>query len=537
MRHRPVDDEDGFDDEEGDGFISGTPAKPRPMRASDVVGGVKRSLSSPMVIAGIVIVFLLYWRPWGGSAASVQGLAIIPDPGASTYARNSASDGDVVVVDTTARSSVGAVDDDDSDDDDGKKPSSSKLVTKVTTSSSGRATGADDDVVVVDSKAAQAVSVGGGESSASAATTTLVTSTSGDMTTVLHVTDDIGTPPPSPPPKSRRTPTDPKKLETELRNLEKAMKQRTAPSGEQLAMMLATVERLMHEARADDVTFEQRSRLAEVEKTIQKAKKGTVLAQKLAEGESLLRAGVASDELRNKLKEIERAIQEAGPQVDNHPHIKEQLEKQLNEIDKRLEERKAADERRRREDHERAESERRRNEAMMRDRQRAEEAARRQEDIRGAPPGGKPPDEVQQLRERLERMQREGGDNVVIAALRDKLTFLTAQRDAAWAKDAAWTSKGGPGVPLPGGKLPAMSSDYTTEDDGSDPDEVVLGRRKKKKARIRGIFRGGASAGAKTDDEVENYFPTRRGKKVEDDDDEEEEVIVVKRVAKKGPKR
>ena len=133
MRHRSQDEED-FDDE-GDGFISGTPAKPRPTSKIDVVGSVKRAASNPIVIAGFVIVMLLYWRPWAGSATVViQGATVASDAN-----RRSAASDDVVVVDTTSTSSTKVSDDDNSKDISDEDSISVKVVQVKTSDASAPA--------------------------------------------------------------------------------------------------------------------------------------------------------------------------------------------------------------------------------------------------------------------------------------------------------------------------------------------------------------------------------------------------------------
>ena len=349
---RPTTTWEDDDDDEGDGFISGTPAKPKKISRREVVDNAKRAFSNPMVITGIMIIFLLYWRPWASSAVAVQGTAVPRDLDGSKSARaRGSSDDDVVVVDSSSTSSTKGG---GGDDDDGN-------VLQVNTGTTAKA-GAGDDVVVVDSSAASAVDApdedGGGSSSSSSSSSTAAVSTSsnGEVTTMVHAVDEFGTPPPSPPPKpsasslkadrdraaraaeAARAKSNVKKadLEKSLKRLELAMAQKTAPKSDELTEMLATCEKLFRDARSEDVTFEQRQRLKAIEEQIQKAHKGTMLAQKLAEGEYLMRTGGAPEELRSKMGEIERAIKEAGPQINNHPHIKDQLEKQVRRLRPRL---------------------------------------------------------------------------------------------------------------------------------------------------------------------------------------------------------
>ena len=538
MRHRSALDDDDDDDEESDGFISGTPAKPRSVTRGDLMANAKRAISNPMVIAGIVIIVLLWWRPWGGSAAAVQGLPKVE----SAKSMRAAADDDVVVVDSSVSSSTR------DDDDDGDR--------KVSAVRAGGGSSSSDDVVVVDSSASSVVNVVGdtttttsSTSGGSSSTTTAVVSSSsstGEVVTTVHAVDEFGTPPPSPPPRraessleadrkraqqeaerERAKPrVDPKKLDAALKNLEEAMNRKTAPKGEELASMLAQCEKLFHDARSDDVSFEQRQRLKAVEQTIQKAHKGSHLVQKLAEGEYLMRTGGAQEELRAKMKEIELAIKDAGPQIDNHPHIKDQLEKQLDEIDKRLEEKKASDAAKIREEHEKV-MRARREDPLRRDRDRAHKAAERQQDIRGGAPAEadeaeadetSESSEAKKLREKIDRLQREGGDDLVLSALREKLVRLEQSGNAA----PKGRRRAGPGLPT----LDDVGREEDVDGDG-EPEVVVVGKKRKTSPRagkrLRGIFRGGASAEATVSDEVETRRPSRAGRKGDDDSDEEEE--------------
>ena len=134
--------------------------------------------------------------------------------------------------------------------------------------------------------------------------------------------------------------------------------------------------------------------------------------------------------------------------------------------------------------------------ARRRDRERTEAEARRQADIRGGARGGASgaPSELDVLRAKIDRMQREGGDDLVISALKEK-----------WERMAAEATKL-KGVPS-GGPRPAEVTDgYSIEQDKDGDGEaevVIVGKKgtlpRKARRKIRGLFRGGASAGAKTD--------------------------------------
>jgi hypothetical protein len=128
------------------------------------------------------------------------------------------------------------------------------------------------------------------------------------------------------------------------------------------------------------------------------------------------------------------------------------------------------------------------------------------------------------LRAKIDRMQREGGDDLVISALKEK-----------WERMAAEAMKL-KGVPS-GGPRPAEVTDgYSIEQDKDGDGEaevVIVGKKgtlpRKARRKIRGLFRGGASAGAKTDDdEVEVRSPSN-----DEQEDRDEEVIVVRRPTKK----
>jgi len=546
MRHRSQDEED-FDDE-GDGFISGTPAKPRPLSKIDVVGSVKRAASNPIVIAGFVIVMLLYWRPWAGSATVVmQGATVASDAN-----RRSAASDDVVVVDTTSTSSTKVSDDDNSKDISDEDSISVKVVqVKTSDASAPAATSGSDDVIVVDSSVATAVATGGdgGDSkieSDGKRTTNTVVSNNGELTTTIHAVDEFGTPPPSPPPRAvrsaaslkedreraqkaaewaKRPRVTPRQLEEMLKKIEAGLAARSPPHD--MMSMLAQTEKLFYEAKVDDISFNQRERLKRIEEGIQKAKGITKLAMKLAEGEFLIRTNGAPEAMRQKLYEITNMIKEAGPDVDQNPVVKAKLEAQLEEVDRQLKAQAYADEERRRHEHEERMKRVRDDDARRRDRERTEAEARRQADIRGGARGGAsgaPPSELDVLRAKIDRMQREGGDDLVISALKEK-----------WERMAAEAMKL-KGVPS-GGPRPAEVTDgYSIEQDKDGDGEaevVIVGKKgtlpRKARRKIRGLFRGGASAGAKTDDdEVEVRSPSN-----DDQEDRDEEVIVVRRPTKK----
>jgi len=517
-------------------------------------------LTGRVGILAIAIVFLLYLRPWAPSAAVVAQ----SEPTGSNARRG--NDDSVVVVNTEAtataevQSQSAAGGDSDSVvivNDAAATPTDASASTVTSTivkaaepMARAQSAAADDpDTVVVVNGAAVATDTADGGAATFESAGSSSTFSAGEIEVTLHRTNDgeYESPPPppkrlgalssllsrfrgkaAPPPPAARAPD---ALDLQLRQLDALIRTGKSVQPGRLATLLALAEKT---AKRGDPSFEQRQRLRAIEGKIEREKLGSVLAQKLAGVEKMVKKDGASEDLKSTIKKLEDDIMDDAVGVAGKKALSaEALSTDTSKVDAikaTLEESEKLEKQ-----HEHEASAKVEADPLVADRKRTKEAASRRDDVRkgsgGISGGSRLPTSLLR-RERAGRTsspseaQSESSSDVddseddEIASLKKRLAELTEVKEV---KPLRATRR----------KRVAAEAEEEVEEEveagvsEEEEEEVVIvrrpkggsassgTRRRRGRPKLRGIFRG-----------------TQTEESKEDAEEEEPDVVVVKRGAK-----
>ena len=323
------------DDDDNDAYGGFARPARRGGAGGDTFGAIKKLLTGRWGILAIAIVLLLYLRPWVPSAAVV----VQSEPTGSNARRG--DDDSVVVVNTEAtvtaevQSQSAAGGDSDSVvivNEAAATPTdaSASTVTSTITKAAepmarAQSAAADDpDTVVVVNGAAVATETADGGAATFESAGSSSTFSAGEIEVTLHRTNDdeyeSSSPPPprrsgalssllsrfrgksAPPPPPARAPD---ALDLQLRQLESLVRTGKNVQPGRLATLLAQAEKT---AKRGDPSFAQRQRLRAIEGKIEREKLGSLLAQKLAGVEKMVKKDGASEDLKSTIKKLEDDI-------------------------------------------------------------------------------------------------------------------------------------------------------------------------------------------------------------------------------------